>query len=96
MSHSIRIFQHIRALLGTLRELLCCLPQVLTPADIDYRNVFRVMIMQFISWTPGDSMCVARPDARRIIPFDTYNLFYRDELENSVLDPSRPERETRA
>jgi hypothetical protein len=52
--------------------------------------------MQFISWTPGDSMCVARPDARRIIPFDTYNLFYRDELENSVLDPSRRERETRA
>ena len=29
----------------------------------------------------------------RIIPFDTYNLFYRDNLESSVLKRLREERE---
>jgi len=29
------------------------------------------------------------PDGRRIIPFDTYNLFYRDELERTRLAPLR-------
>ena len=89
-----------RSSAGTLRELLCCLPQVLTPADIDYRNVFRVIVMQFMDAWGFDvrsvkKTCVhiAHPDGRRIIPFDTYNLFYRDGLESSVLDPLRRERE---
>jgi hypothetical protein len=29
----------------------------------------------------------------QIIPFDTYNLFYRDNLEETVLAPLRRERE---
>jgi uncharacterized radical SAM superfamily Fe-S cluster-containing enzyme len=85
---------------GTLRELLCCLPQVLTPEGIDYRNVFRVIIMQFIdAWgfdvrsVKKSCVHIAHPDGKRIIPFDTYNLFYRDGLEQSVLDPLRRERE---
>jgi len=24
---------------------------------------------------------IAHPDGKRVIPFDTYNLFYRDDLE---------------
>jgi hypothetical protein len=28
---------------------------------------------------------IAHPDAKRLIPFDTYNLFYRDELEQTRL-----------
>jgi uncharacterized radical SAM superfamily Fe-S cluster-containing enzyme len=89
-----------RSSAGTLRELLCCLPQVQTPADIDYRNVFRVIVMQFMDAWGFDvrsvkKTCVhiAHPDGRRIIPFDTYNLFYRDGLESRVLDPLRRERE---
>jgi 7,8-dihydro-6-hydroxymethylpterin dimethyltransferase len=85
---------------STLRDLLCCLPQVLTPGGIDYRNVFRVIIMQFIDAWSFDvrsvkKTCVhiAHPDGKRIIPFDTYNLFYRDDLETSVLEPIRRERE---
>ncbi len=86
----------------TLHDLLCCLPQVLTPLAIDYRNVFRVIIMQFIDAWSFDvrsikKTCVhiAHPDGQRIIPFDTYNLFYRDDLENTVLEPIRREREPR-
>jgi hypothetical protein len=28
-----------------------------------------------------------------MIPFDTYNLFYRDELEQTVLNPIRAKRQ---
>jgi len=85
---------------ATLRELLCCLPKVASAPDIDYRNVFRVIIMQFIDAWSFDvrsvkKTCVhiAHPDGKRLIPFDTYNLFYRDSLEESVLGPLRKERE---
>lgn len=69
----------------SLSDLLCCLPQVQAPAELTYRNVFRVLIMQFIDAHGFDlravkKSCVhiAQPDGR-IIPFDTFNLFYRDD-----------------
>jgi hypothetical protein len=81
---------------ASLRELLCCLPKVSAPEALDYRNVFRVLIMQFIDAHSFDvrsvkKTCVhiAHPDGKRLIPFDTYNLFYRDGLEASVLTPLR-------
>jgi uncharacterized radical SAM superfamily Fe-S cluster-containing enzyme len=87
---------------GCLRDLLCCLPHVDAPANIDYSNVFRVIIMQFIdAWgfdvrsVKKSCVHIAHPDGKRIIPFDTYNLFYRDELEQTVLEPLRREREAR-
>ncbi len=68
----------------SLSDLLCCLPQLAAPGDLGYRNVFRVLIMQFIDAHGFDlravkKSCVhiAQPDGR-IIPFDTFNLFYRD------------------
>ena len=85
---------------ATLRELLCCLPKVDIPAGIGYEKVFRVLIMQFIDAYSFDirsvkKTCVhiAHPDGQRLIPFDTYNLFYRDGLEESVLGPLRKEKE---
>jgi uncharacterized radical SAM superfamily Fe-S cluster-containing enzyme len=79
----------------SLRELLCCLPKVLVPDDIGYKNVFRVIIMQFIDAHSFDVRSVKKtcvhivhPDGR-LIPFDTYNLFYRDELEYTRLAPLR-------
>ena len=70
----------------SLSDLLCCLPQVQAPPDWNYRNVFRVLIMQFIDAHSFDlravkKSCVhiAQPDGR-LIPFDTFNLFYRDDL----------------
>ena len=71
---------------GSLSDLLCCLPQVQAPQGLGYDNVFRVLIMQFIDAHSFDlravkKSCVhiAQPDGR-IIPFDTFNLFYRDDL----------------
>ena len=68
----------------SLSDLLCCLSQVQAPADLGYRNVFRVLIMQFVDATSFDlravkKSCVhiAQPDGS-MIPFDTFNIFYRD------------------
>jgi uncharacterized radical SAM superfamily Fe-S cluster-containing enzyme len=77
---------------ASLRELLCCLPKVAVPTGFGYDRVFRVIIMQFIDAAAFDLRSVKKtcvhivhPDAKRIIPFDTFNLFYRDELEQRVL-----------
>jgi uncharacterized radical SAM superfamily Fe-S cluster-containing enzyme len=70
---------------GCLNELMCCLPQVATPEGLGYRNVFRVLVVQFMDALSLDiralkKSCIhmARPDGR-LIPFESYNLFYRDE-----------------
>lgn len=77
---------------ATLRELLCCLPKVLPPRELGYRNLFRVLIVQFIDAEAFDlrsvkKSCIhiAHPDGRRLIPFDTFNMFYRGELETTRL-----------
>ncbi len=77
----------------SLRQLLCCLPLAPVPASVGYDNVFRVIIMKFLDAQDMDvrsvkKSCVhiAHPpagpdDMTKLIPFDTYNLFYRDGLE---------------
>jgi len=79
----------------SLRDLLCCLPRVAVPEGIGYDNVFRVLIIQFIDAHAFDVRSVKKacihivhPDGR-LIPFDTYNLFYRDDLERTRLAPLR-------
>ena len=59
------------------------------PTRLGYDNVFRVLIVQFIDAYNFDVRSVKKtcvhivhPDGR-LIPFDTYNLFYRDGLEAS-------------
>ena len=66
------------------------------PTGFGYDRVFRVIVMAFIDAHGFDlrsikKTCVhiAHPDAQRIIPFDTYNLFYRDDLERTRLTPLR-------
>ncbi|HZS04650.1 MAG TPA: radical SAM protein [Blastocatellia bacterium] len=80
---------------ASLRDLLCCLPAVSAPAGFGYENLFRVIIMRFIDAYDFDVRSVKKscvhivhPDGR-LIPFDTYNLFYRDELEQTRLAPLR-------
>lgn len=69
---------------GCLSDLLCCLPQIEHPPEIGYANLFRVIIMQFIDAESFDlravrKSCVHIATPRgELIPFDTYNLFYRD------------------
>lgn len=77
------------------RDLLCCLPHVSTPAELGYDTIFRVIIMQFIDAHSFDLRSVKKSCVHivhsdgRLIPFDTYNLFYRDGLEASRLAPRR-------
>ena len=83
----------LREVLRSLpRELLCCLPKVSLPKDLGYKDVFRVLIVQFIDAEAFDVRSVkkscnhiAHPDGRRLIPFDTFNMFYRGDLEETRL-----------
>ena len=66
-----------------LAGLLCCLPEAVVPNDLAYEHTFRVVISQFLDRYNFDLGTVKRscvhfvqPDGR-IIPFDTYNTFYR-------------------
>lgn len=77
-----------RSATESLRQLLCCLPFVSAPSNIGYENVFRVIIMQFMDPYSFDvrsvkrsCVLIAHPDGR-MIPFDTYNIFYREGLEH--------------
>ncbi len=72
-----------------LAGVLCCLPQALVPEDLGYANSFRVVILQFLDRYNFDLATVKRscvhfvtPD-RQIIPFDTYNTFYRPGAEGA-------------
>jgi hypothetical protein len=75
-----------------LRDLLCCLPKVDAPGSITAKDVFRVLIVSFIDAWSFDVRAIKKtcvhivhPHDQRLIPFDTYNLFYRDELESTRL-----------
>lgn len=72
-----------------LADLLCCLPQALVPQEITYANSFRVVIQQFLDRYNFDLGTVKRscvhfvtPEGQ-IIPFDTYNTFYRPGAEGA-------------
>ncbi|MEI6133171.1 MAG: radical SAM protein [Bacillota bacterium] len=63
-----------------LSDLLCCLPQVVAE-ELSYKNVFRVLIVQFMDTHNLDiralkKSCIhmARPDGT-LIPFEAFNLF---------------------
>lgn len=78
----------------SLKQLLCCLPQAPLPPSVGYDNLFRLIIMQFLDAYNFDVRSVKKscvhivhPDGR-VIPFDTFNLFYRDD-KVKVLDGLR-------
>lgn len=79
-----------------LSSLLCCLPTVSAPPALTYDKVFRVLIMAFMDAHNFDvramkKSCVhiAQPDGR-IVPFEAFNLLYRDER-RAVLEQRRRE-----
>ncbi|GAA5166000.1 radical SAM protein [Viridibacterium curvum] len=72
-----------------LSDLLCCLPKIDAPA-LSYENVFRVLIVQFMDAQNLDiralkKSCIhmVQPDGR-MIPFESHNLFYRDERQQTL------------
>ncbi len=72
-----------------LAGLLCCLPQAMVPQELSYANSFRVVILQFLDRYNFDLATVKRscvhfvtPEGQ-IIPFDTYNSYYRPGAEGA-------------
>lgn len=67
-----------------LHTLMCCLPSIDAP-NLSYENLFRVIIMQFIDAYNFDVRAIKKSCVHivnkdnKIIPFETMNLFYRDD-----------------
>jgi hypothetical protein len=72
-----------------MKQLLCCLPQIHAPG-LSYENLFRIIIMRFIDAWDFDVRAIKKSCVHivhkdgRIIPFETMNLFYRDDKEEYV------------
>jgi uncharacterized radical SAM superfamily Fe-S cluster-containing enzyme len=67
-----------------LKSIMCCLPNIDAP-NLGYDNLFRVIIMQFIDAYNFDVRSIKKSCVHivnkdnKIIPFETMNLFYRDD-----------------
>ncbi|MFL9827692.1 radical SAM protein [Rhodoplanes sp. SY1] len=73
-----------------LAEFLCCLPRATVPEGLSYANVFRVAIVSFmdrfdfcLGGVKRSCIHFVTPEGK-IIPFDTYNLFYRNGLVDEI------------
>ena len=81
-----------------IQALLCCLPGVPVPAGLTYDNVFRVTVVEFLD---PENFCLAgvkrscvhfvTPEGP-IVPFDTYNLLYRNGEIGAIRERMRAER----
>ena len=85
---------------GAMNDLLAEIPASGSLSKLSYASIFRILIVQFIDAHSFDlrsirKSCVhiVHPDGKRAIPFDTYNMLYRDELEHTLLAEIRRERE---
>jgi hypothetical protein len=102
-----RLRQHLLKLFSTantvdtvvpeINQLLCCLPQVSAP-NLGYDNLFRVIILQFMDPWNFDVRAVKKSCVHivskdlKIIPFETMNIFYRDQEKLARLEELRNER----
>lgn len=72
-----------------MKQLLCCLPEIYAPG-LSYENLFRIIIMRFIDAWDFDVRSIKKSCVHivnkdgRMIPFETMNLFYRDDKEQYV------------
>ena len=88
-NHLLKIFStgiSVDKVQENMKQLLCCLPQIHAP-NLGYDNLFRIIIMRFIDAYDFDVRAIKKSCVHivhkdgRIIPFETMNLFYRDEKE---------------
>lgn len=91
-SHIMNMFSTSKstdAIEDEFKHLLCCLPNIVAP-DLSYNNLFRIIIMNFMDAYDFDvraikKSCVHIVDKDgKIIPFETMNLFYRNELKEKL------------
>jgi len=87
--HALKIFSTALSVddaAGPLHTLLCCLPTIKAP-DLTYKNLFRIIIMHFMDAHDFDVRAVKKSCVHivhkdgRLIPFETMNIFYRDNKE---------------
>lgn len=70
-----------------LHHLMCCLPEIDAPG-LSYDNLFRIIIMNFMDAYDFDVRAIKKSCVHivhkdgRVIPFETMNLFYRDEFQD--------------
>ncbi len=92
--HMIKIFStgiSVDKVQENFKDLMCCLPQVQAPG-LGYDNLFRIIIMRFIDAYDFDVRTIKKSCVHivhkdgRIIPFETMNLFYRDNKEARLLE----------
>lgn len=97
-----RLHQHLIQLFSTgnsveyasheLQEIMCCLPKIQVPPTVGYQNLFRIIIMRFIDAYDFDVRAIKKSCVHivnkdgKIVPFETMNLFYRDEKVNLLND----------
>lgn len=73
-----------------INDLLCCLPQIVAP-NLSYKNVFRVLIMSFMSEKNFDVRAMKKScvhiatEDDKLIPFESFNIFYRTEEQRELL-----------
>lgn len=87
-NHLLRIFStapSVEKVQDEMHQLLCCLPVIDAPG-LSYNNLFRIIIMNFMDAYDFDVRAIKKSCVHivhkdgRIIPFETMNLFYRDEF----------------
>ena len=73
-----------------LKQLLCCLPDISAPG-LEYDNLFRIIIMNFMDAFDFDIRAIKKSCVHivskdgKVIPFETMNLFYREEFNHKLL-----------
>ncbi|MBC6111200.1 radical SAM protein [Pedobacter fastidiosus] len=73
----------------TFGELMCCLPRVKSD-NLSYDNLFRIIIMNFMDPLDFDVRGVKKScvhivsDKYKIVPFETMNIFYRDNKIDAI------------
>ncbi len=83
-----------------VRNFVGVLPQSHNLDEMGYQHIFRLLIVEFMDAHSFDlrsirKSCVhiVHPDAKRVIPFDTFNMLYRGDLESTILSRIRSERD---
>ncbi len=85
--HLVNVFSTSKSgdnLASDLHSLLCCLPKIVAP-KLTYENIFRVIILKFMDAHDFDVRAVKKSCVHivnkdnKLIPFETMNLFYRDD-----------------
>ena len=73
-----------------IHQLLCCLPNFVAP-EFSYDNLFRIIIMNFMDAYDFDIRAIKKSCVHivskdgKVIPFETMNLFYREEFKEKLV-----------